>query len=87
MSRLWQWLWTEAAMFLAVLVLPGRDADQVEAWCLRRPRPRPWSPPIAPVIVAEGDTPASARARREALLRLHRTIHADYRAAPPHGGG
>jgi hypothetical protein len=75
MSRFCQ-LWTEAAMFFAVLVLPGRDADAVEAWCLHRRRPRPWAPPPSPVVVAEGDTPTSVQARRETLGRLHRELHA-----------
>jgi hypothetical protein len=78
-KRLWLWLWTEAAMFLAVSVLPGRDADAVETWCLRLRRPSPWSPPPSPVVVTEGDTPASALARREALVRLHRELHATSR--------
>jgi hypothetical protein len=74
LKRYWLWLWTEAAM-AAALVLPAREALAVEEWCRRRRRPPPWSPPVEPVIAAEGDTPASVQARREALIRLHRELH------------
>lgn len=73
-SMLWLWLWTEAVA-LAASVLPSRAAYRVERWCIRRQR-RPD---------AEGDTFASVAARRVALARLFRELHAsraDHPARP-----